>query len=111
MAYKSVYNGVIFIEGNESYEQKLGFVEYKKGFGVYDNQLKNLDDVKRQLADKAKSLGGNCIINFKYGQKNTSWFRSILLALDDNINWYGTGEAVCISKEKYNEIINELNNK
>ena len=110
MAYKTIFNEVIFIEGHEPFEKHLGTVTYKKE-GLYNNQLKNLDNVKAQLAEKAKKLGANAIINFKYGQKNTSWFRSLLLSLDDNVNWYGDGEAVKISNESYENIVNMINER
>lgn len=110
MAYKSVYSDIIFIEGNEDYQTNFGPVVYKKD-RLYNNQLQNIDNVKSQLAQKAKEKGGNAIINFKYGQKNTSWFRSLLLQFDDNVNWFGEGEIVLISQERYNEIINDLKEK
>lgn len=110
MAYKSLFNGIIFIEGDEEYSSLLGNVEYKKE-GFYNNQLKNLDNVKSQLADKAKLLGANAVIEFKYGQKSTTWLRSMILRLDDNINWYGSGIAVKIDDNKYNEYTKQINSR
>ena len=110
MAYKSVFNGVIFIEGNEKHVKSFGQIEYKKD-KFYNSQFQNIDRVKNQLAEKVKALGGNAIINFKYGQKNTSWFKSILLSLDDNINWFGNGEVVLLDEETYKEIIEYFNNQ
>ena len=106
MAYKSVFNGIIFIEGNEECIKKLGPVQYKRE-KFYNTQLSNIDNVKNQLAEKAKQMGGNAIIDFKYGQKNVSWFKSMLLALDDNVVWFGTGTVVLLDEAKYNDIINE----
>ncbi len=108
MAYKTLYKDIIFIEGYEEHIQNFGHIEYQKGLKLYNNQMKNLDDVKEQLAEKAKALGGNCIINFKYGQKNTSWFKSILLSYDDNVNWYGDGQVVLLPAERYKEIVEKL---
>ena len=107
MAYKSIYKNIIFIEGHEDYVKNLGTIEYKKG-GFFNNQLKNLDNVKEQLAYKAKQLGGNAVVNFKYGQKNKSWFRSLLLSIDDDINWYGYGEVVVLDYNKYKELFEKL---
>ena len=104
MAYKSVFKNIIFIEGDETYIKTFGGIEYKKT-KYYNSQMQNIDIVKEQLAEEAIKRGGNAIINFKYGQKNTSWFRSMLLSLDDNVNWYGNGEVVLISEERYNEIL------
>lgn len=109
MAYKTLYKDIIFIEGNEKNESNLGLVKYKKGLKLYNNQLKNLDDVKEQLYQQTKELGGNAVINFKYGQKSASWFKSIFLSLDDNVNWYGEGEAVILSNEDYNCFLSKLN--
>ena len=107
MAYKSLFEGIIFIEGTEHSGRVLGNVEYKKD-SFYNNQLKNLDNVKAQLAKKAKQLGANAIADFKYGQKNTSWFRSMLLAFDDNVNWYGSGTAIRLDENKYSEYLEQI---
>lgn len=110
MAYKSLFEGVIFIEGAEHSGRVLGNVEYKKD-SFYNNQLKNLSNVKAQLAEKAKKLGANTIANFKYGQKNTSLFRSMLLALDDNVNWYGSGTAIRLDENKYAEYVEQIQSR
>lgn len=107
MAYISLYNGFVFIEGNEPNAKEIGRVEYtKEGIsGFYNQQLKDLNAVKFQLAQKAQDMGANAVMNFTYGQKSTTWFRSMFLGLDDNINWYGSGTAIVISQERLNEII------
>lgn len=51
MAYKSLFDGVIFIEGSEYCGRVLGNVEYEKD-SFYNNQLKNLDNVKHNLRIK-----------------------------------------------------------
>ncbi len=111
MAYMSLFDGIIFIEAEEPRGQVLGNIEYSKD-SIYNNQLKNLDNVKAQLVAKAKQLGSNAIADFKYGQKNISWFKSMLLAFDDNVNWYGSGIAIKLDEDKYTEyveIIQSLN--
>lgn len=108
MAYISVYKGVIFIEGSESSARILQDIEYNKKFS-YNAQLKTLDSVKDQLADKTLALGGNAVLNFKYGQRSSGWFKSILLSLDDNIKWYGSGTAAIIPEETKNKILEKLN--
>lgn len=111
MNYISIFDNIIFIE--ESIEEtsssinQLGFIEYKKD-KLYNNQLQNLNDVKKQLSEKAKKLGANAIINFKYGQKSTTWWRSFILAFDDNVNWYGSGIAVKLNDELYIKYINKI---
>lgn len=104
MAYTTVYNGIVFIEGFEPNAQVVGSVEYKKE-GLYNQQLKSLDVVKDQLSKKAHDLGANAVMNFKYGQKSTSWWRSMLSSFDDNINWYGSGTAIVLSSERMAEIL------
>ncbi len=103
MAYTSIHNGIIFIEGDEPGAKVIGGVEYQKK-GFYNQQLKDLDMVKDQLAEKAKAMGGNAVKDFKYGQKSTSWLRSMILTYDDNINWYGSGTVILLSPERREEI-------
>ena len=109
MAYISVYKDIIFIEGVEESAKALGKVEYKKSFS-YNAQSKTLNCVKDQLVEKTIALGGNAVVDFKYGQKSSGWFKSALLNYDDNIKWYGSGMAAIISEERKNEIIQKLNN-
>ena len=98
MAFTSIYKGIIFIEGPEPSAKTLQNIEYKKLFS-FNSQIQTLDCVKDQLVEKAIALGGNAIINFKYGQKSSGWFKSALFALDDNIKWYGSGTAAIIPEE------------
>ena len=109
MAYTSIYKGVIFIEGVEQTAKVLGRVEYKKLFS-FNAQVQTLDCVKDQLIEKTIALGGNAIIDFKYGQKSSGWFKSSLFSLDDNIKWYGSGIAVILPEETKNKILEKLNN-
>lgn len=110
MAYKTVFKNIIFIEGYEKSNIEFGEIVYKKE-SLWNNQLKNLDDVKSQLADKAIALGANAVINFKYGQKNTSWFRSIFMQTDDNVNWFGDGVAVLLDQNRYEEFLEQIKSK
>lgn len=50
-------------------------------------QNRNLDEVKRQMAKKAKRKGATTVANFRYGQKRGffSW---------DDMSWFGEGDAV-----------------
>lgn len=102
MAYKTVYNNVIFIEGTDNRVNVKKRVEYKYGF--IGPQLKGLNNVKEYLANLAINNGCNCIVEFKYGQKS-SW-----LSLDDT-KWYGDGKCGVLSEKDYNTILDEINNK
>lgn len=108
MAYTSIYKGVIFIEGAEQTATILGQVEYKKHFS-FNSQIQTIDSVKDQLIEQTLALGGNAIIDFKYGQKSSGWFKSSLFCLDDNIKWYGNGLAAILSEETKNKIFEKLN--
>ena len=107
MAYTSIYKDVLFIEGEEPTAKILGTVEYEKNF-TFNAQLKTLDSVKDQLAEKAVAMGGNAVINFEYGQKSLGWFKASLFSLDDNIKWHGKGIAAVIPEERKNEILEKL---
>ena len=65
--------------------------------GIFSNaQLASLTDVKSQLAEVCKSRGGNAVIGFKYGQKSSGFFASLLSR--DNVYWYGSGYITTLSK-------------
>lgn len=98
MAYKSIYNDIIFIEGEDNRVKVKGNVSYN--YGSIGSQLRSLKEVKKSLALQAKSRGCNCIVEFKYGQK-ASWF-----SLDDT-KWYGNGKCGILADDDYNKIINE----
>ncbi len=109
MAYTSIYKGIIFIEGYEPSAKMIMNIEYKKAFS-FNSQIQTLDCVKDQLVEKTVALGGNAVINFKYGQKSSGWFKSSLFSLDDNIKWYGSGVAAIIPEQLRMQIIEKLGN-
>ena len=96
MGYPTIYDGFIFVEGEELYERYLGKVESDLSFN-FGAQLKNLNDVKADLVQKARSIGANAIIDFSYGQKSR-W-----LAIDDVAFW-GKGKAVILSADVLEKI-------
>lgn len=57
-------------------------------------QNSNLDEVKRRLAEEAKRLGANAIMNFHYGQKKHEWWELIFTFKWDTESWHGEGVAV-----------------
>lgn len=103
MAYISTYKDMVFVEGFEANAQLLGEIEYKKTFS-FGQQDKTINCVKEQLYEKTRALGGNAVVNFKYGQKSCGWFKASLFSLDDNIKWYGSGIAAKLSAERIREI-------
>lgn len=103
MAYTTLYDNIVFIEGNNKEASILGDVKCDLSFKV-GAQLKNLNDVKRDMAIKVKALGGNCILNFTYGQKSR-W-----LAIDD-VAFYGNGKAAILPHNIYEELLNKVKNR
>lgn len=96
MSYTTVYNEVVFIEGNNPKATRKGSLKANlMGFGA---QLKTLNDVKANLAMQAKLRGCNCVLDFKYGQKS-SWISL------DNVKFYGSGAASVLSSTDYGELI------
>ena len=104
MAYKSIVNGFLFVEGFEESIRVIGPIEYKKSLS-FNQQLKNLDDIKIVLIEKAKEMGANAIIHFEYGQKTIGFWKSLVLWHDDNISWYAKGLAVYIDPAKIEEMM------
>lgn len=109
MAYKSMTDGIIFVEGNIKSIRQLGNVKYTKE-SLFNSQLNNLGAIKKQLALKARAMGANAIINFQYGQKSKGFWGSWFWRYDDNIDWFGEGIAVVIDDTSYNEIVLKIQN-
>lgn len=95
IAYQTVFDGVRFVEGRPANATVIKAVRAEIGGILASAQLKNLDDVKRIMAQRAKEVGGNAIIGFKYGQKSVGFFASILQR--DDVNWYGEGEIAVLT--------------
>jgi hypothetical protein len=94
---ENYYDGILFAEFDLPHAriiQKVSVTLDDRLIG--GSQLKNLDDVKRELAIQVKKAGGNALVKFEYGQRQTSFWRS-LLSIDD-ILWYGSGFAAIIRK-------------
>ncbi len=96
IVHATTFDGIVFIEGTPAKYQPVRPIQVEIGGVVQQAQLKNLDDVKRQMAQEAKACGGNSIVDFEYGQRSVGWFRS-LFQLDD-INWYGSGTIAIIPR-------------
>ena len=78
------HNEIIFVEGPYNTAKVLRDVTVELA-----GQLKNLTDVKNQLAEQAKYIGANAVINFTYGQKK-KWFAA------DGIVFVGKGQFAII---------------
>ena len=94
--YFSKFEDVLFVEGDP-----LGAVTIRPISTQHDgffsqSQLKSLDTLKKVMADEAKRAGGNAVIRFTYGQKNTFW-RS-LLSIDD-VWWHASGVIAKVNEQ------------
>ena len=99
MAFVTVHNQVIFIEGDHPRAVKRYSAETRVGgFGA---QLRNLNDLKQTMAMTALQNGCNCVVNFTYGQK------AKLIAIDD-VAFVGNGFYAQLSPEDYNSIISQM---
>ena len=99
MAYVTVHQGVVFIEGDHPRAVKrFNAATRVGGFGA---QLKNLNDLKQLMADTARANGCNCVVNFTYGQK------SKLLAIDD-VDYVGDGFYAVLSPMDYQSIVSQF---
>lgn len=99
MAYVTQFQGVIFIEGDHPRAIKRYNAETRVGgFGA---QLRNLNDLKLQMAQTAIANGCNCVVNFTYGQK------SKIIAIDD-VAFVGNGVYSVLSQEDYQSIMSQL---
>jgi hypothetical protein len=97
MSYTTVYDGVVFIEGRHNAAKIIRSTKVDLGF-KFGAQLKNLRDVKAELAKQVKSAGGNCIIDFQYGQRHR------LLAIDD-VGFWGSGKIAILPPDIYGDIV------
>jgi hypothetical protein len=103
MGYQTVYDGIIFIEGDEASARILGDARCDLGFKI-GAQLKSLNDVKKVLADQARRMGGNAVVNFTYGQK-ARW-----LAIDD-VAFRGSGQIAALPEERTDAIMKIINSR
>jgi len=92
--YVSIFEGIIFVEGDAPEARYISEVKVDLSFKL-GAHMKNLNDVKHGLAENCKTFGGNCVCQFKYGQKSR-W-----LAIDD-VAYFGSGVACLLSAEDYN---------
>lgn len=84
----SQFEGITYVEGMPSEVQIIQPVSVELNHMFQQNQLKSLDDVKREMNKLAREAGGNCIVEFKYGQKSSFW--KSMFGMDD-ILWFGSG--------------------
>ena len=96
MAFVTVLQGVVFIEGDHPRATKMYDATTRvSGFGA---PLRNLNDLKATMAARAHGCGCNCVVNFGYGQQTK------LIAIDD-VAYVGSGIFAILSPQDYNSIM------
>jgi len=90
--YTSTFEGVTYIEGMPANVQLIKQIRIELNHMFSQNQLKTLDDVKREMNKLVLQAGGNCVVDFKYGQTSSFW--KSIFGMDD-ILWYGHG---CVAR-------------
>lgn len=93
----TVTDGVAFIEENVPSARLIQGIETSMDSFFRQTQLKSIESLKQAMARRAIALGGNCIICFEYGQKQSSFWKS-LLSLDD-IYWQGKGIVAIVNPD------------
>lgn len=92
--YTTTADGITFVEGRPAGATIIGPVHVEIGGILTSAQLKNLDDVKKIMAERARSAGGNAIVDFKYGQKSVGFWKSLIDR--DDVQWFGEGQIAIL---------------
>ena len=92
--YTTVFEGLTFVEGCPPSAKIIKPIRVEIGGVLTSAQLKNLDDVKRLMADQTRRAGGNAVVDFKYGQRSVGFLRSLIDR--DDVHWYGEGKAALL---------------
>lgn len=95
MMYFSKFKDVLFVEGDPPGAVTIRPISTQHDGFFSQSQLKSLDTLKEVMAEEVKKAGGNAVIRFTYGQKNTFW-RS-LLSIDD-VWWHASGVIAKVSE-------------
>jgi hypothetical protein len=103
MAYTTVYEGIVFVEGDYPRASRGPEVDCTLLGG---GQLTSLDDVKHNLAQQAKQRPYNAVLNFTYGQK-TGFFLSIFAY--DGVSYWGKGCLSNLPQSDYQQVVMQRN--
>ena len=101
-------NGVYFTESELDFVENVRAINHKLDGILGHAMLKNLADLKEEMANFALSINCNLIHSFKYRQKQEVSLRA-LFGTDDTY-WEGAGICAKISPEKLVEIKAEQEN-
>ena len=99
-------NGVYFTENELDFLEDIKIINQKLDGILGDAMLKNLGDLKVEMARYAKSIDCNMIHSFKYRQSQQINLRSIFGT--DDTYWEGAGVCSKITDEQLEEIKKNL---
>ena len=98
-------NGVYFTESELDFVENVRTINHKLDGILGHAMLKNLSDLKEEMANLALSINCNLIHSFKYRQKQKISLRAIFGT--DDTYWEGAGICAKISPGKIEQIIEE----
>ena len=93
MARFTEFDGVTFTEANLDLEPIEEIIIRSRG------QNSSLRDLKREMATKAMSLGGNCIMSFHYSQRADTPLKNVFSFKWDTERLVGTGVVVSLPED------------
>ena len=94
-------NGVYFTESELDFVENVRTINHKLDGILGHAMLKNLSDLKEEMANLALSINCNLIHSFKYRQKQKVSLRAIFGT--DDTYWEGAGICAKISPGKIEE--------
>lgn len=92
--HTNIFDGIKFIEGRPPAARIIKPIQVEISGILTSAQLKNLDDVKRLMANQTRAAGGNAVVDFKYGQRSVGFWRSLIDR--DDVYWYGEGKVAFV---------------
>jgi hypothetical protein len=98
-------NGVYFTETEVDFAQNVRTINHRLDGILGHAMLKNLSDLKEEMAKFALSVDCNLIHSFKYRQKQEINLRS-LFGTDDTY-WEGAGMCAKVSSGKIEQLLEE----
>ena len=96
---KSIVDGVLFSDGD------LPGAEIQQVVISISKQNALPSDLKKKMATKVKTLGGNAVSNFEVAQSGHHWIFTASPFMWDTESLYGVGKALRISKEQMVEAL------
>lgn len=96
---KSIVDGILFSDTDlpgEEIEQVVVSISRQ-------NALPS--DIKKKMAAKVKTLGGNAVSNFEVAQSGHHWLFTASILMWDTESLYGVGKARKIAKEQMPEAL------